>query len=453
MVTDDSPSRTTPAEDAVHGNLSRAIWRLAWPILVSQVLFMVPGLYDAYWLGRIGAGAQAAAGLATSVRVTMISVLMALSGAGGAVVARYVGAEDKRNANLATLSAVILMTISAGLLGMIGFVFAEPLMRLAGADPTVLPLAVRYARILFAGLIAMELVPSIGGMLNIAGAPQVRLTMTLWVTGTQLLAEPILVQRFGIDGAVAAVVGANTVGMVWGLGVLLSGRASLKIDLGDLRVDGQMMWRIIRVALPNVVKRGAPNLANSLLMRLIAGYGSGVLDAWVVNTRILAAMQVPGMAMSGVSGAMVGINLGAGQVRRAERAVARINRVAAAISAGLGLILTISAPWLLEQFNLAPDVVPVGVTMLRTLCIGYLLQTVTWVHDGAQAGAGDTLSPMLVNLVSLWLIQLPLVAIIAKVFNLGPAALWWALVVGWTVQAALMVRRFRAAAWQTRSLA
>ena len=173
--------RRLPAEDAIHGTLGRAIWRLAWPITLSQALFMLPGLYDALWLGRLGAGAQAAAGLAVSVRITMISVLMALSGASGAVVARYVGARDQRNASLATLQAVILMTVSSGVLGAVGFLFAEPLMRLAGADETVLPLAVRYARIIFAGLIALELVPSIGGMLNTAGAPQIRLTMMVWI--------------------------------------------------------------------------------------------------------------------------------------------------------------------------------------------------------------------------------------------------------------------------------
>ena len=104
---------------------------------------MAPGLYDAVWLGRLGSGAQAAAGLATSVRITMISVLMALSGGSGAVVARYVGAKDQRNANLAVLQGVVLMALSSGALGVIGLIFVEPLMRLAGADATVFPLAVR----------------------------------------------------------------------------------------------------------------------------------------------------------------------------------------------------------------------------------------------------------------------------------------------------------------------
>ena len=98
-------SRTGPADrrDITQGRLKSNIWHLAWPILLSQLLFMAPGLYDAIWLGRLGSGAQAAAGLATSVRITMISVLMALSGGSGAVVARYVGAKDRANANLAVL--------------------------------------------------------------------------------------------------------------------------------------------------------------------------------------------------------------------------------------------------------------------------------------------------------------------------------------------------------------
>ncbi len=413
---------------------------------------MLPGLYDALWLGRLGAGAQAAAGLAVSVRITMISVLMALSGASGAVVARYVGARDQRNASLATLQAVILMALSSGVLGAVGFLFAEPLMRLAGADATVLPLAVRYAHIIFAGLIALELVPSIGGMLSTAGAPQIRLTMMVWVVATQLVVQPVLTRRFGIDGAAAAVVVASAVGMLWGLGALLRGRAAIRIDVHNLRIDLPMMGRIVRIALPSVVQRGAPNLAMSLLMRLIASQGSDILAVWVVSQRVLAVMLVPGMGVAGAASAMVGLNLGADQVRRAEDAVRRISRVALLISAALALVLGFSAPYVLGWFSLEPEALTSGVVMLRWLCFGYLLQTVTWVYQAAQTGAGDTLSPMIVNMVALWLVQLPLVWVLARGLGLGSQSIWWGLVVGWAVQAALMVKRYRAARWQQKSL-
>lgn len=409
---------------------------------------MLPGLYDSFWLGRLGSAAQAAAGLAMSVRITMISVLMALSGASGAVVARYVGAQDERNANLATLQAVILMIISAGSLGLVGYVLAEPLMRLAGADPHVLPLAVRYARIVFSGLIAMELVPSIGGMLNTAGAPQVRLTMMIWVMGTQVVVEPFLAGRFGVDGAAAAVVGAHVVGMIWGLSALIRGRATVRIDPHDLRLNFPMMGRIVRIALPSVVQRGAPNLATSLLMRLMASYGSNVLAAWVVGTRILSVMQVPSMGISGAASAMMGLNLGARRVERAKKAVRWIGYTAVGLSAVLMLILLIGAPWILSWFIGEPETLASGVVMLRWLSFGYLLQSVTLVYDAAQVGAGDTLSPMMVNLAALWLVQLPVAWLLANAVGLGAQGIWWAIVVGWGVQAALMVRRYRAGRWR-----
>ena len=108
------PSGRPTGRDLTQGSLLRNIGYLAGPILISQLLFMAPSLYDAVWLGRIGPSAQAAAGLASSVRFTMISVLMALSGGSGAVVARHVGAKDWKGANCAVLQGVIMMAVSSG---------------------------------------------------------------------------------------------------------------------------------------------------------------------------------------------------------------------------------------------------------------------------------------------------------------------------------------------------
>jgi putative MATE family efflux protein len=447
----DPPGR--PARrDLTQGSLLRNIGYLAGPIMISQLLFMGPGLYDAIWLGRIGPGAQAAAGLATSVRITMISVLMALSGGSGAVVARYVGARDWKSANRAVLQGVIMMIVSSGLLGIVGIVFAEPLMRLAGADAEVLPLAVRYARILFAGLIAMEMVPSMGGMLDTAGAPHVGLTMRLWGMLTLLVGEPLLVRWLGLEGAVLALVGSNVVGMLWGLGVLLLGRAPVRIDLHDLRLDLPMMGRIVRIALPGVLQRGANNVAMSVLMRFVASYGPTTLAAWVVVRRVVMFAQIPGMTLARITPALVGQNLGAGKPERAERAVSLTVRLAAGIMVVVLGVLVLLAPHVMSLFSDNPQTVASGAHIIRVLALGYLFFAINFCLDNAQAGAGDTLSPMVINVIALWLVQLPLAYLLSQVLGLGPDGVWWAMVGGWALQLTLMTRRYRQGRWKLKQI-
>ncbi|MBN1640409.1 MAG: MATE family efflux transporter [Anaerolineae bacterium] len=445
-------ARAAAHRDLTQGDLADCTWSLAWPILVSQLLFMVPGLYDAVWLGRLGSAAQAAAGLATSVRITMISVLMALSGGSGVVVARFVGAKDARNANLAVLQGVILMVLSSGALGVIGFLFAEPLMRIAGADATVYPLAVRYARILFAGLIAMEMVPSVSGMLNAAGAPSVGLTMRLWTLVVMLVAQPLLVHWLGLEGAVLALVGSNAVGMLWGLGVLVVGRAPVRIDVHDLRVDWWMMRRILRISIPAILQRGTPNLALSLLMRLVASYGEATLAAWVVVQRIFSIAQIPYMGFASVTPAMVGQNLGASRPERAERAVSLIARVVIGITVVVLGGLALFARQAMSLFSDDAQSIASGVQIIRILSLGYLAQAFNAVYDAAQAGAGDTVSPMAINMLSLWLIQMPLAFLLSRVPQLGVNGVWGALVIGWLAQAALMLWRYRKGHWKARRI-
>lgn len=438
--------------DLTQGDLLHNILRLSRPTLLSQLLFMVPSLYDAIWLGKIGAGAQAAAGLATSVRITMISVLMGLSGASGAVVARYVGAKDQKNANLAALQAVILMLVASGTLGIIGFIFAEPLMRLGGADADVLPLAIRYARILFGGLIAMEMVPSVGGMLSSIGAPGIWLGMTVWSTVVMLIAEPLLVGWLGLEGAVLALVGSNAVAMFWGLGTLVAGRAPVRLDLRNLRLDFPMMGRILRIAAPTIIQRGTPNLAMSILMRFISGFGAATLAAWVVVTRIFSFAQVPGMALARIAPAMVGQNLGAHSPERAEGAVNLLMRITLVATGVILGVLMLFAPQAFALFSDDTDSINVGTQMIRMLALGYLASTLTLILNGAQIGAGDSVSPMIINIISLWIVQIPLVYLLSQVLHLGAPSIWIALVIGWLAQVALLMRRYRQGQWKYKQI-
>ena len=434
------------------GPLGRTVWGLAWPVVLSQLLLFFPNLYDAVWLGQLGHEAQAAAGLAMSVRFTMISVLMGLSTGSGAVVARYVGARDRARADLAPMQGVIMMTVASGLLGLIGVIWARPLMSLAGADADVLPLAVRYARILFAGLISMELVPSVGFMLNAAGRPQVLLAMSACSAGVLLVGEPLLARWLGIEGAALALVGANMAGMLWGLGILVSGRGPIHLDLRRLRIDFPMMARILRVAIPAVLQRGTPNVANSLLIRMVSGYGSTTLAAWIVVRRVFNFATVPSMGLSRVTPPMVGQNLGAGKPERAEQAVHLVARVAVVTGVGVLGLLALFAPQALALFSRDAETLAAGTYLVRVLSVGYLAFSFSSVFDAAQGGAGDTVSPMAINLFALWVLQVPLAYLLSRVVGLGQNGIWAGLVLGWVVQLVLMWLRFRQGRWKLRRI-
>ncbi|MBN1316422.1 MAG: hypothetical protein JXA42_13185, partial [Anaerolineales bacterium] len=266
--------RSTYDYGITQGNLSKGIWRLSWPLVLSHTFFMLPGLYDAIWLGRVGPGAQAAAALTSSLQYTMISILMALGIGSGAVVSRYVGARDNENANLAVFQGILLMGVAAVLLGLIGVLFNRPLMLLIGADSETLPFAQRYSRIIFLGLIAIEMLPSIGSLINAAGDPEVMLRMTILNLLLLLALEPIMVKQFGLEGAAIALVASKAAGSLYGLFLLIRGRKTIKIERRHIRLDIPMIRRIIRIAMPAVIQRGAPYLAMSVMVRFIAVYGA-----------------------------------------------------------------------------------------------------------------------------------------------------------------------------------
>jgi putative MATE family efflux protein len=436
--------------DIIHGRLRDNIWQLSWPLMISQGLSFLPGLYDAYWLGRLGPHALAAATLAMSLRITMISVLMALSGASGAVIARYVGARDYAQANRAATQAVVLFVVAAGSLGIVGLLFTEPLLLLVGARGDLLAPTTAYARAIFAGLIAMEMVPSMGNMLSSSGNPQLSLQMNLLTLFSFLILEPLLIGLgLGVGGAGLAIVLANTVGMFYGLYLLAGGKAAVRIERRYVRPDWAMIRRILRIAIPGIAQRGLPNLASTILMRLMAAYGPAPLAAFSLFGRLAMLLLIPAGGLSGATPAMVGQNLGAGQPARAARAVTLIAGSATVIAAALLGLLAAGAGPALALFTRDPQTIAVGVGAVGALAIYRVLLTLGYVMDGALTGAGDTVSPMVINVIAQWMVQLPAVWFLSTHLGWGVDGIWWGLAIGMAVQALLMVGRFRQGRWQS----
>ena len=446
------------SEDYTNGSVTRNIWELSYPMMLSMLLFTVPTALDGVWLGRLGSKVLAAAGLSMSLRITMISPLMALSMAGGAVVARYVGAQDQENADNATFHVTLLMLISSGIMGITGLIFKERLLYLVGARDEVLPLAVRYIKIIFIGLIAMEMVPSLGGVFNAAGNPKIPLRINLIVACSILILEPFLVMGvgafsgFGITGGALALIIANTFGTFYAFYILFTGRARVRINIYALKFDRSMIRRIVKIALPALIHRGTPNFAQTILFRLISVYGTVPLAAYSIVRRVIQLALIPCTALARATGVMVGQNLGAGKPRRSEQAAYITAGAIVIISIFMILSVTLFSRFIMGLFNREQEVIAAGTKIVRILGIGYIFFTVNLAMESGLAGAADTVSPMLINIVILWFVQLPLVYILSQMMELGTTGIWIALVISPVIQCVITTLRFRQGHWKLKKI-
>lgn len=455
-----TPAKVSPNPvNYTDGNIVRNLWDLGWPMMLSMILFAVPSAFDGLWLGKLGSRALSAAGLAMSLRITMISPLMALSMAGGAVVARYVGSRDQENADKATLHVVLLMVVSSGIIGIAGLVFKESLLYfLMGARNEVLSLAISYIRIIFIGLIAMEMVPSLAGVFNAAGSPKVPLRINMIVAGSMIAFEPFLVlgagsfSGFGIAGAALALIIANTLGMFYAFYVLFTGRANARINLHSLRLDGLMFRRIIRIALPALIYRGTLNFAQTIIFRLIHGYGHIPSAAYSLFRRVIQLALMPCMALTRVAGVMVGQNLGADKPERSERAAYIVVGAIVLIASFLILLLSLFARPVVRIFNDEPELIAAVVKLIWILGIGQIIYMVNLAMEMSLAGAADTVSPMIISITVTWIIQLPLIYLLSQALGMGTNGIWIALVVGPLVQCAATTLRFRQGRWKLKRI-
>jgi len=444
-----------PPRDYTSGSLVRNIWDLGLPLAGSSLLFSLPSIAESYWLGKVSRTALAAASMGMALRIVLISLIMGVSTGGMALVARHVGAREQEAADRATEQTQLLIVGAAVLLGAVGYTFAPALLRLMGAEGDTWGEAVRYARVIFVGLWAMELIPSMGAVLRGAGSADWAFRINVVSTGALLLLQPLLtlglgpLPALGVQGAALAQVLGNTVGVAFQQMVFLTGRARVRIRLKDLGVDRHMMARILRLALPSSVERFMPNLAQTIMLKLVAAWGETTLAGYAVTTRLFGLAMMVTMGFGGAAPTLVGQNLGARKPTRAERSAWLV----AAIACGLVVVTLIPLAWgaprAIALFNSDPEIVAVGVRCLRIMALGRVFLTLATVIAMALRGAGDTLSPMWISTGTLWLVQIPLTYALPRIAGWGVTGLWVALTITPLVTAGAVCLRFLQGHWKT----
>jgi len=444
--------RRRPVRQLTEGSVPRQTLGLAIPASIEQAMLNVVRLADTYWMGRVGGMAVASVAMGTTLRMVLISPMMGLSTGGMAVVARYIGQRDQRMADKATMQVLLLIALFSIPLSIIGQLMTPTILGWMGASEQVLLLATQFLRIIWWGLFFLECLPTMSGVIKGAGRPEYTLRVNLINLVVLAVSEPVLVlglgpfPAMGIRGAALASVLGSVAGVAGIFVVLLTGGAGLRLHLSDLKPDGEMIGRVLKISFPAAVERLSPNLGMAAFMRLVAGFGDQVLTAYSIFSQLFNFFQAITMGVGNAAATMVGQNLGAGKPERSVSGAHWGALGAMVVSLVLyGALAILPAP-VLGLFTDDPTVVNVATLAMRVTVIGSAIRGWGQVMGRSLAGAGDALSPMLASIGALWAVQLPASWLLSS--WLGPLGIWMGMVLGDTAHAVATTWRFVQGKWK-----
>lgn len=436
------------------------IWGLSWPVMLSQVLANAVSLIDVAMVGRLGSDAVAAVGYAGQFFSLAQSVLLAVSAACVALMARAIGAGSALRARHSLAASIATATATAALIS--GVVVASPRTLLAalGAQPAVIELAIPYLWLLLGSSLLLAPSMMLESGLRADRDTRTPMLIALVVTVVKVLGNALLIfgafglPRLELVGAGIATALAQVVGLA--LFATVCARAApgapRAVRVADFRAAGSRLPGVVRLALPGIGERLAMNVGLLVYFRVLAHYGTEAIAAYTVGVRLLAFSWIPGTGLGVAAATLVGHALGAGDARGATRTGWRSMRLALLVAVVLGAVC---ASWRLELAQLFVDDPATVASLLPFLLCLAVSQPFLQAHfalGGAHRGAGDTTTPFLAATAGSWVFRLPLAFGLAYGLDAPIAWVWWALSVDHFTRMAWLAWSFRRGRWHRARL-
>jgi putative MATE family efflux protein len=438
----------------VEGPIGPAVWRLAWPTMLQNVIAGLQGIIDHVMVGNfVGYTGNAAIGVSWQIIIVVIVFISSLFTGMAVLVARFAGANEPEKVNRVVYQSFLTAIGLAVVMGVVGFFAAPVLLDVVHAAPEVQRQALPFLRAMFLGISGMMMFFMLSGAFRAAGDPKTPLRLGVTMTVLTILFNVILIPRLGTVGAALGTIASSTIVAAWGIWRLFTPGSVIHFHRGmDTKPDFWVIRSLFRFGLPTGVQGIAMNIAGVLLLRFIGSleHSAAAQAAYAVGyTELFSLITWTSVGLMGAAATIAGQNLGAGNPERAKLGVAVASRIGLGVAAVVGALFVTIPQLLLGVFGMTePLVTSIGTELLRFLSVSGLFITVALTYTGGLQGTGDTRSPLYISIVSQIVIPIGLCALFQATGGLEPAEIWTAIVLGHLTRAALSVARFRQGKWR-----
>lgn len=443
--------------DLTTGSIRRSVLLLAIPMMLEMMMESVFALVDLYFVGHLenSSFAVQTVGLTESVLTVIYSIAIGMSMAATAMVARRVGEKDPEAAARAGMQAVVVAIVLNIFIAVPGVIYAKDILILMGSSEASAAYGAPFTQILIGSSFVIMLLFLLNGVFRGAGNAAIAMK-SLWIANIcNILLCPLFIKglgpipAFGLTGAAMATAIGRSAGVMYQLYNLFNGKGVLTVTLAYFKVQWEQVSALVRVAAPGVLQFVIASCSWIFLAKLVADTGGDEGSAGYQSAlRIMMFFMLPAWGLSGAAATLVGQNLGAQQIDRAERSVwvtAKFNVIYMALIMGITLLAADPMMWF---FTNNPHVHDIAVKAIRILSAGYVFYGMGMVLINAFNGAGDTKTPSRVNFVGFWLFQIPLAYLLSLKLDLGPVGVFIAIPTAETCMSIASFILFKRGKWK-----
>ena len=461
VATAKAPPKTRYDRSIVDGALRPAVWKIAWPTMLTNAIGGLQGMVDHALVGNlVGYRGNAAIGVSWQIFLVVIVFISSLFTGMSVLVARFAGAGEEEKVNRTVYQAFLTaIFIAVGIMAPVGYFLSPSLLNLVHAAPEVKVEALPFLRIMFVFSSGMMVFFMFSGALRAAGDARTPMTLGITMTVLNIVFNILLIRglgpipAFGTKGAAMGTCIASGLIAIYALSRMWTGSWVISIPRGgSYGPDWSIIRLIFRFGLPTGIQGIAMNIGGVFMLSFIGSLAQSAAaqGAFAVSyTELLSLVTWTSVGLMGAAAAVAGQNLGAGKPDRASAAVHVAAQFGLAGAAFIGILFLFLPRQLLAIFGMHdPAVVDIGVQLLRVLSVSGLFIAVALTYTGGLQGTGDTRSPLYISIISQMIVPLGICFVIQQTSKLDPIDIWLAILAGHATRCALSVIRFRQGKWK-----
>ncbi|SHK12654.1 putative efflux protein, MATE family [Anaerobranca californiensis DSM 14826] len=440
-------------KDLTEGNIPKQIFYFTLPMLIGNIFQQLYNTVDSIVIGKFeGTEALAAVGSSFPVIFLLVALLMGITMGATILISQYFGAKDFENVKKTVTTTYIFLFFASILTTILGLTFSSNILKLLNTPPSVLPLVQSYLNIMFIGMVAMFGYNTISAILRGVGDSKTPLIFLIIASIINILLDLLFVGvfRWGVAGVAWATVIAQTSSFIFGLFYLKKNNSILYVTFKDLTFDTKIFIKSLKIGVPTGVQQTLFSLGMLAVQRMVNSFGEVTMAAYTAAGRIDSFALMPFMNFGTAISTFVGQNIGANKLHRVKKGYLTTVLMTSVTAIFVTITLYFFGEPLIKLFDSNPDVVNIGLRKIRIVSTFYILIGIMFVTLGVIRGAGEAFVPMIISILTLWLIRIPVASFLIP--HLGSDGIWWSFPIGWMVGITLSLIYYNSGRWKNKGV-